>query len=158
MQPRSALRSDLNWKRLKMDGVATSMLTKTCRLCRGLNLCAPKMIWPTSKRNCRKWILLIIALEKERTLEFLQIHKFYSFGFVTESLSMGCKDTLLPEPFLKNHTVNCVIFEKNTRHSYNDNLCLFRAIAIHLHGKDKLDKGSSIFSILFSLTARKELT
>ena len=28
---------------------------------------------------------------------------------------MGCKDVVLPAPLLKNHTVNCLTFENNTR-------------------------------------------
>ena len=53
---------------------------------------------------------------------------------------MGCKDTVLPELLLKNHNVNCLTFERNTRQPYNDNLCLFRALALHLHGNEKLEE------------------
>ena len=56
---------------------------------------------------------------------------------------MGCKDTVLPEPLLKNHNVNCLTFERNTRQPYNDNLCLFRALALHLHGNEKLEEETS---------------
>ena len=38
------------------------------------------------------------------------------------------------EALLKNHNVNCLTFERNTRQPYIDNLCLFRALALHLHG------------------------
>ena len=64
--------------------------------------------------------------------------KFYIFTDLTISASslkdvpMGCKDTVLPEPLLKN--VRCLTFERKTRQHYNDNLCLFRALALHLHG------------------------
>ena len=56
---------------------------------------------------------------------------------------MGCKDTLLPEPLLKNHNVNCLTFERNKRQPYNDKLCLFRALALHLHGNEKLEEETS---------------
>ena len=56
---------------------------------------------------------------------------------------MGCKDTVLPEPLLKNHNVNCLTFKRNTRQPYNDNLCLFRALALHLHSNEKLEKETS---------------
>ena len=56
---------------------------------------------------------------------------------------MGCKDTVLPEPLLKNHNVNCRTFERNTSQPYNDNLCLFRALALHLHGNEKLEEETS---------------
>ena len=61
---------------------------------------------------------------------------------------MSCKDTALPEPFLKNHNVNCLTFERNTRQPYNDNLCLFRSLARLLHGNEKLEEDTSkIFSL-----------
>ena len=46
---------------------------------------------------------------------------------------MGCTDSPLPEPLLRNPEVNCL---HSNRHDepYNDNLCLFRAIAIRLFG------------------------
>ena len=62
---------------------------------------------------------------------------------------MGCKDTVLPEPLLKNHNVNCLTFERNTRQSYNDNIYLFRALALHLHGNEKLEEETSKFFNLF---------
>ena len=65
------------------------------------------------------------------------------FVSLLKDVSMGCKDTVLPEPLLKNHNVNCLTFERNTRQPYNDNLCLFRALALHLHGKEKLEGETS---------------
>ena len=56
---------------------------------------------------------------------------------------MGCKDTVLPEPVLKKHIVNCLTFERITRQPYNDNLCLFRALALHSHGNEKLEEETS---------------
>ena len=64
---------------------------------------------------------------------------------------MACKDTVLPEPLLKNHNVNCLTFERNTRQPYNDNLCLFRALALHLHGNEKLEEEiSKIFNLFLN--------
>ena len=65
---------------------------------------------------------------------------------------MGCKDTLLPEPLSKNQNVNCLTYEKNTLQTYNDNLCLFRALALHLHGNKKLEEQetSKIFNIFLN--------
>ena len=62
---------------------------------------------------------------------------------------MGCKDSVLPEPLLKNQNVNCLIFEKSTRKPYNDNLCLFRAVALHLFGNERLEEKTSKFFNLF---------
>ena len=53
---------------------------------------------------------------------------------------MGCKDGVLPEPLLKNCTINCLTFEENTRQPYNNNLCLFRALALHLHENQRLEE------------------
>ena len=56
---------------------------------------------------------------------------------------MGCKNAVLPEPHLKNYTINCLTFDENTRQPYNDNLCLFCAPALHLHGNQRLEEETS---------------
>ena len=64
---------------------------------------------------------------------------------------MGCKDCVLPEPLLKNQNVNCLTFEKNTRKPYKDNLCLFRAVALHLFGNEILkEETSKIFNLFLN--------
>ena len=62
---------------------------------------------------------------------------------------MGCKDAVLPESLLKNHTVNCLTYEQNIKKPYKDNLCLFRALALHLHGNDKRleEETSKLFNL-----------
>ena len=61
---------------------------------------------------------------------------------------MGCKNAVLPKPLLKNHTINNLTFEENTRQPYNDNLCLFRALALHMHGNQQLEeKISNLFNL-----------
>ena len=62
---------------------------------------------------------------------------------------MLCKNAILPESLLKNHIVNCLFFEKNTRKPYNDNLCLFRAVALHLFVDGRLEEESSKLFNLF---------
>ena len=62
---------------------------------------------------------------------------------------MGCKDTILPEPLLKNHNVNCLTYQKNTLQPYNDNLCLLRALSLHLHVNKKLEEETSKIFNLF---------
>ena len=62
---------------------------------------------------------------------------------------MGCKDAVLPEPQLKNQTINCLLFEENMRQPYNDNLCLFRAPALHVHENQRLEKETSKILNLF---------
>ena len=62
---------------------------------------------------------------------------------------MGCKDAVLPESVLKNHSVNCPTYEQNTKKPYKDNRCLFRALALHLHGNDKRreEETSKLFNL-----------
>ena len=53
---------------------------------------------------------------------------------------MGCKDSVPPETFLKIQNVICLTYEQNTKKPYKDNLCLFRALALHLHGNERLEE------------------
>ena len=56
---------------------------------------------------------------------------------------------VLPQTLLKNQNVICLTFERNTRQPYNDNLCLFRALALQLHGNEKLEEETSKIFNLF---------
>ena len=66
---------------------------------------------------------------------------------------MGCKDAVLLECLLKNHTVNCLTYEQNTKKPYKDNLCLFRALALHLHGNERLEEETSKIFNLFLINS-----
>ena len=55
------------------------------------------------------------------------------FAALLTNTPMGCTDSPLPEPLLRNPEVNCLL-SNGYDEPYNDNLCLFRAIAIHLFG------------------------
>ena len=64
---------------------------------------------------------------------------------------MGSKDTVLHKPLLKNNNVNCLTFERNTRQPYDDNLCLVRELALHLHGNEKLEEETyKIFNLFLN--------
>ena len=52
---------------------------------------------------------------------------------------MGYKNTVLPEQRLKNCTIKCLTYQENTRQPYSDNLCLFRALALHFQGNQQLE-------------------
>ena len=65
------------------------------------------------------------------------------FASILKGIPMSCKDTVLLETLLKNHNVNCFTFERNTRQPYNDKLCLFRTLALHLHGNEILEVETS---------------
>ena len=71
------------------------------------------------------------------------------FAAHLNDVHMGCRDAVLPEPLLKKCTINCLTFEKNTRQPYNDNLYIFRALALHLHGNQRLKEETSIVFISF---------
>ena len=98
----------------------------------------------TRERANTKWI-------------FYKLTNLTIFASLLKDVPMGCKDTPLPEPLLKNHNVNCLTYEKNTLQPYNDNLCLFRALALHLHGNKKLEGRLRKFSTFSSITVRKEI-
>ena len=80
---------------------------------------------------------------------FYKLTNFTVFAASLNDVPMGCKNAVLPEPLLKNHTINCLTFEENTRQSYNDNLCLFRAHALHMHGNQRLEEETSKLFNLF---------
>ena len=56
---------------------------------------------------------------------------------------MGCPDSVFLKPLLKNNHVNCLISNQDTKQPYKDNLCLFRALAVHLHGLTGLETSTS---------------
>ena len=58
---------------------------------------------------------------------------------------MVCEDAVIIGPLLKNHNRKSLVFERNTRQPYNDNLCLFQALDLHLHRKLK-EETSKIFN------------
>ena len=66
-----------------------------------------------------------------------------------KDVPIGGKNAVLPQPPLRKHTINCLTFEKSTRQPYNDNLCLFRALAaicMALNDWKKKLQNCSIFS------------
>ena len=81
--------------------------------------------------------------------KFYKLTNLTIFASLLKDVPMGCKDTVLPEPLLRNGNVNCITFEKNTLQPYNDNLCLFGALALHLHGIRKLEEATSKIFNLF---------
>ena len=83
---------------------------------------------------------------RDRTNTKCKLYKLINltiFASLLKDVLMGCKVTVLHEPHLKSCPVNCLKFERNTRQPYNDNLCLCRALALHLHGNEKLEEETS---------------
>ena len=80
---------------------------------------------------------------------FYKLTNLTVFAALLKDVPMGCRNAVLPEPRDKNHTINCLTSEENTRQSYNDNLCLCRAPALHLHDTQRLEKETSKLFKLF---------
>ena len=76
---------------------------------------------------------------------FYKLTDLTVFAALLKDVPMGCKNAVLPEPLLKNHTDNCLTFKENTRQPYNDNLCLFRSCSPHAR---KSTTGSINFEII----------
>ena len=56
---------------------------------------------------------------------FYKLTNLTVFAALLKDVPMGCKDAVLPEPLLKNHTINCLTFEESTTQPYDDNQCFF---------------------------------
>ena len=95
---------------------------------------------------------VIESCTKERSntkWRFFRLTNLTIFAALLKDIPMGCKDAVLPESLLKNHTVICLTYEQNTKKPSKDNLCLFRALALHLHGNERLEEETSKLFNLF---------
>ena len=75
--------------------------------------------------------------------KFYKLTNLTVFAALLKDVPMGCKDSVLAEPLLNNQNVKGLAFEKNTRNPYDDNFCLFRAVALHIFGNDRLEEETS---------------
>ena len=80
---------------------------------------------------------------------FYKLTNLTIFAAPLKDVPFGCKDAVLPQPILKKCTINCLRVEENTRQPYNDNRCLFGALALHLHGTQRLEEETSKILNLF---------
>ena len=105
-------------------------------------------------------IVHLCSRERSNTkLKFYKLTNLTIVALLLKGVPMGCKDTVLPEPLLKNHNVNCLTFQRNTRQPYNEKLCLFRALALHLHGNEKLEEETSkIFKLFLNNSGEGDLS
>ena len=95
-------------------------------------VCTPDNITNLKEKLQKLDIVDLCTRETAKTKwKFYKLTKLTVFAALLKDVPMGFKDSVLPDPFLKNQNVNCPTFEKNTRKPYNDNLCLFRAVALH---------------------------
>ena len=90
--------------------------------------------------------------------KFYRLTNLTIFASLLTDVTMGCKDRVLLDPVLKNRNVNCLTCERNTLQPYNDNLCLFRALALHLHGNEKLEEeASKIFKLFLNNSEERDV-
>ena len=95
----------------------------------------------TNERSNTKW-------------RFFKLTNLTIFAALLRDIPMGWKDAVLPESLFKIHTVNCLTYEQNTKKPYKDNFCLFRALALHLHWKDRrLEEETSKLINLFLINS-----
>ena len=115
-------------------------------------LCTPDDITNLKEKLQKMDILDLCTQERASTKwKFYKLTKLTVFAPLLKDIPLGCKDSVLPEPFLKNQIVNCPTFERKTRKSYNENLCLFRAVALHSFGNQRLEEETSkIFKIFLN--------
>ena len=91
--------------------------------------------------------------------KFYKLTNLTIFASLLKDVPLGCKDTVLPEPLLKNHNVNCLTYEKITLQPYNYNLCMFKALALHLQGTNKLEEETSkAFKLFLNNSDEKEVS
>ena len=80
---------------------------------------------------------------------FFKLTNLTIFAALLRDIPMGCKDAFLPEYRFRNPSINCITFEQNTKKTYKDNVCLCRALALHLHGNERLKEETSKLFNLF---------
>ena len=89
-------------------------------------------------------IIEVCTQERHRTKwRFKLITNVTIFAALLKNVPMGCRDSVIPEPLLRTNHVKFLVSDQNTKQPYNDNLCLFRALAVHLHGTNSLGTSTS---------------
>ena len=61
------------------------------------------------------------------------------FAALLKSVPVGCEDFLLPPNLVKRSDINC-LSHKSNKESYNDNLCLLRAVCMHNTGNERVEE------------------
>ena len=113
-------------------------------------MCTPDDITNLKEKLQKKDIVDICTRERSNTKwKFYKLTNLTVFAALLKDVPMGCKESVLPEPLLKNQIVNCLTHEENTKKPYKHNLCLFRAFALHLHGNERLEEETSKIFNLF---------
>ena len=100
------------------------------------------------KEILKKTDVIDSCTNERSNTKFFKLTNLIIFAALLRDIPMGCKDAVLPESLLRNPSIYCLTFERNTRQPYKYNLCLFRALALHLHGNERLEEEpSKLFNI-----------
>ena len=70
------------------------------------------------------------------------------FAALLKEVCMGCKKAVLPEPLPKNYAINYLTLDEKTRPPFNDDVCHFRGLTLHLHGNQLLEKNFEIIQCI----------
>ena len=57
--------------------------------------------------------------------KFHKLANLTVFEALLKDLPLGCKDAVLPEPLLNDHTINCLTYEEKTGQLYKDTCAFF---------------------------------
>ena len=83
-------------------------------------------------------------------MEVLQFDKSDSFYSATQRCNHGLYRFRTTLTALEKSKCELSNYWKNTKKPYNDNLCVFRAVALHLFGNERLEEETSKFFNFFS--------
>ena len=110
-------------------------------------LCTKANLTTIQNKINQQNIIEVCTQEKQKlNWRFELITNVSIFAALIKNVSMGCPESVIPEPLLKNNHIYCLISDQNTKQPNNDNLCLFRALAVHSHGTTNLSRISTFSS------------
>ena len=108
-------------------------------------LCAKANLTTIQNKVNKHDIIEVCTQERQNTkLQFKLITHVTIFAALLKNVPMGCPDSVIPEPLLRNNHVNCLISDALTQQPYNDTLSMFRALAVHLHGTTNHERFTSL--------------
>ena len=80
------------------------------------------------------------------------------FVFLLSGVPLGCIEQSIPSTLLRNPIVKCFVSDCEKR-PYQDNLCMFRALAYELHGSNELQQNTmELMQMFLSATRRDDET
>ena len=111
---------------------------------KSLLLCTKADLTTKQNKVNKQDIIEICTQERQNTKwQFKLITNVTIIAALLKNVPVGCPDSVIPEPLLRNNHVNCLIWNQDIKQPHNDNLCLFRALAVQLHGTTGLDTSTS---------------